>query len=317
MTTTLFSKIITLAITWTTLCYSSPYIKNLSSGFSNSTEYSIIVPSGNFVEFKRGITTSVSEISPSTNIISNRVDYYSEFTVTAAGAGLAAAFNPGLSYTITFDVDVAPGVEYTLNISRINRGYSNVSWNGYTQGSALVQAAGVSYAPGLVTLNSVLQSGPSIATYINRYAGSGNSEPGMQFSEFLGQTSTQTFAGPKSFVLNVEGSSQHLFQNYNHGHSALNFGREGILGSHANGASQPLNELGDFLSVTISLKQPPILAPTISIAKELNGLLRIDFVGIIQKSVNLIDWITLDPQPITPYLFSPEESKVFFRSVTY
>lgn len=55
--------------------------------------------------------------------------------------------------------------------------------------------------------------------------------------------------------------------------------------------------------------------PSVSISQH-TGLHSISFYGVLQSSPDLINWTTLDPQPESPYVYTPIENCLFFRALS-
>lgn len=56
------------------------------------------------------------------------------------------------------------------------------------------------------------------------------------------------------------------------------------------------------------------LPPSISISRESDGMLRIDFRGILEESVDLESWDPQNPQPVSPFIFTPSGGFMFYRA---
>jgi hypothetical protein len=53
--------------------------------------------------------------------------------------------------------------------------------------------------------------------------------------------------------------------------------------------------------------------PIVSIETTNARQVAIDFSGILQRSTNLSTWFDLEPQPVSPWIFSPFAEREFFR----
>ena len=64
----------------------------------------------------------------------------------------------------------------------------------------------------------------------------------------------------------------------------------------------------------VRLDAVPIPDPTISIVPQSNGVLRLDFIGDVSESFDLLTWMPLDVPPMSPLFIAPTGTMRFFRS---
>ena len=43
-------------------------------------------------------------------------------------------------------------------------------------------------------------------------------------------------------------------------------------------------------------------------------LIEVEFDGVLQRSEDLLNWVDIDPQPSSPFRFTPTQSRAFFRA---
>ena len=245
-----------------------------------------------------------------TQITANQVSFSSHLKFLSRHSqsdGVAQIYRKNTDYETAFTVEDPSNLGYCIQVTRIVEGVSAVSLLNPESGQSNSLRLGL----GLVRLNEDLDVGLSKPILINRRADTDNPTPENETHTFEDTALFEGFSGTQTFVLSVLDPAPeigHTLSNFASGASKLSFGFD--LDNLGELISEN-EDHGDHLEITI------IYSTNCRITLLPADQVQVDFLGVLQSSIDLETWTDVDPQPQTPMVVSKndlESTGVFYRS---